>query len=92
MCAEARPKTHTTYIHKEKNTAERTPDAGEKPATGRRTQHRANPESIGQRASQRAVIQGATMQGRTKPLSLLSATTLGCTLALGAPLALPQVG
>ena len=32
------------------------------------------------------------MQGRTKPLSLLSATTLGCTLALGAPLALPQVG
>ena len=31
------------------------------------------------------------MQGRTKPLSLLSATTLGCTLALGAPLALPQV-
>ena len=32
------------------------------------------------------------MQGRSKPLSLLSATTLGCTLALGAPLALPQVG
>lgn len=32
------------------------------------------------------------MQGRTKSLSLLSATTLGCTLALGAPLALPQVG
>lgn len=32
------------------------------------------------------------MQGRTKPLSLLSATTLGCTLALGAPLTLPQVG
>lgn len=32
------------------------------------------------------------MQGRTKPLSLLSATTLGCTLALGVPLALPQVG
>ena len=32
------------------------------------------------------------MQGRTKPLSLLSATTLGCTLALGAPLALPLVG
>lgn len=32
------------------------------------------------------------MQGRTKPLSLLSAITLGCTLALGAPLALPQVG
>lgn len=32
------------------------------------------------------------MQGRTKPLSLLSATTLGCTLALGASLALPQVG
>lgn len=32
------------------------------------------------------------MQGRTKPLSLLSATTLGCTLALGAPLVLPQVG
>ena len=32
------------------------------------------------------------MQGRTKPLSLLSATTLGCTLALGAPLALPQAG
>ena len=32
------------------------------------------------------------MQGRTKPLSLLSATTLGCTLALGSPLALPQVG
>ena len=32
------------------------------------------------------------MQGRTKPLSLLSATTLGCTLALGAPLALPQIG
>ena len=32
------------------------------------------------------------MQGRTKPLSLLSATPLGCTLALGAPLALPQVG
>lgn len=31
------------------------------------------------------------MQGRTKPLSLLSATTLGCTLALGAPLTLPQV-
>lgn len=32
------------------------------------------------------------MQGRTKPLSLLSATTLGCTLALGAPLTLLQVG
>lgn len=32
------------------------------------------------------------MQGRSKPLSLLSATTLGCTLALGAPLTLPQVG
>ena len=33
------------------------------------------------------------MQGRTKPLSLLSATTLGShPLALGAPLALPQVG
>ena len=32
------------------------------------------------------------MQGRTKPLSLLSATTLGCTLALGAPLVLHQVG
>lgn len=32
------------------------------------------------------------MQGRSKPLSLLSATALGCTLALGAPLALPQVG
>ena len=28
VCAEAHPKTHTTYIHKEKNTAERTPDAG----------------------------------------------------------------
>ena len=31
------------------------------------------------------------MQGRTKPLSLLSATTLGCTLALGHPRP-PQVG
>ena len=47
VCAEARPKTHTTHIHKEKNTAEHTPDAREKPATGRRIQHRANPESIG---------------------------------------------
>ena len=47
VCAEVRPKTHTAYIHKEKNTAERTPDAGEKTATGRRTQHRASPESTG---------------------------------------------